>query len=610
VEVTKTLNKIRKSSTPINLNSDGHVKSSNSKDIIRHTAIDESQSFSRYLDFSIPDLEENVPELNCRIENQVENSSRSKILANWARKHNISHTALNNLLIILRSWIPLEGFPKDSRTLLKTPRKVNSIAVNGGQLYHFGILNCIKAALVHGRRDFPIPPLNHLQKLENLITLKVGIDGVPLSKSSNLQFWPIMCSIDQAVDTSIFLISLFYGESKPESIHEFLSTFVQEMIQLEQEGFSYEGSIFNVRVRCLIADAPARSFIKCVKNHNAYYGCERCSRKGKWANRVIYPSSKIGSIYTDKCFIDRNYPNHHEGESPLLNLQLGIISQIPLDYMHLICLGVMKKLLLSWTTGPLTVRLGPREILEISRRLIVIKPYIPSEFNRKCRSLKDLKHWKATEFRTFLLYVGPFALKGILKDNLFNHFMLLHSAIFILVSPSAYEKQWVEYAGSLLQQFVEDIQKLYYREFYVYNVHSLLHLHLDVIRLGPLDNFSAFPFENSMQFLKGMIRMNRAHLSQVVRRVMENNGRAAERSKTSNSSRSPIFSAKTGDNCFIERNTGDVCVIISTPSACVFKCYKFKKNELFPGYPLESSKLGVFVVSKPKRPADIDIRRI
>jgi hypothetical protein len=599
IEVQKTLIKIRKST----MDSSPQIRNENS------VVIDnEPLGVGRQIN-------DEVIELNSEIESStvvgfvsnsvqsrnLENAKQSKleILAMWAKRHNIKHSALNELLITIRPWFPLEIFPKDSRTLLRTPRKVDSVEVDGGHLYHFGVSRCIKEALLSGYKAFRIPNLDNLQNIDNLITIKVGIDGVPLSKCSNLQFWPILCSVDQAVDSSVYLVSLFYGETKPLNIDTFLAPFVEEMMRLEQDGLICANIRYNIRIRCVIADAPARSFIKCIKNHNAYYGCERCDRKGKWSNRVTYPKSKIGSLYSDTGFIDQINPNHHDGYSPLIKLRLGMISQIPLDYMHLICLGVMKKLLLTWTIGPLIVRLGPKQILCISRRLISMKSSISSEFNRKCRSLKDLRHWKATEFRTFLLYAGPLALKGILSDKLFEHFMLLHCAIYILISDSAYDKEWVLYAGHLLKIFVSRIQELYFKEFYVFTVHTLLHLHLDVLKLGPLDNFSAFPFENGMQFLKSMIRMNRSHLSQVVRRVSENNGRTSNKQKHHFSGPLVKFSPKVGDNCFVEKNSSSVCVIISSISEHSFMCNEFRKKEIVPWYPVESSKLGVFLVSRP-----------
>jgi hypothetical protein len=350
--------------------------------------------------------------------------NRKDELAHWAKYHNIKHVALNDLLKLVREWLSKDCFPKDSRTLLKTPRNVNLTEIGGGQLYHFGIANCVRQALLSGTRIFVLPDHTHFDGLENLITITIGIDGLPISKKSNFQFWPIMCCVDQAVDSSVYLISLFYGQTKTLDIGEFLTPLIEEMRRIEIEGILFNGVCFNLRIRCIVADAPARSFIKCTKNHNAYYGCERCYRKGKWANRVTYPKSKVGELYTDESFRCFLFPNHHEGTSPLINLKLGMISQVPLDYMHLICRGVVKKLLLAWTSGPLTVRLGPKQISIISRRLIAMRAHIPQEFNSKCRSLKELKHWKATKFRSFILYVGPVALKGVLNGKMFEHFML------------------------------------------------------------------------------------------------------------------------------------------------------------------------------------------
>jgi len=43
--------------------------------------------------------------------------------------------------------------------------------------------------------------------------------------------------------------------------------------------------------------------------------------------------------------------DHHTGISPLKQLSVGMVTQFPLDYMHLVCLGVMCKLLLLWLKG-------------------------------------------------------------------------------------------------------------------------------------------------------------------------------------------------------------------------------------------------------------------
>jgi len=82
-----------------------------------------------------------------------------------------------------------------------------------------------------------------------------------------------------------------------------------------------------------------------------------------------------------------------------------MVSQFSLDYMHLICLGVMKRMLQLWLKGNKNIRLSVENINSISLHLIKIRPCIPSEFSRKPKILHDLDKWKATEFRQFLLLV-------------------------------------------------------------------------------------------------------------------------------------------------------------------------------------------------------------
>lgn len=73
--------------------------------------------------------------------------------------------------------------------------------------------------------------------------------------------------------------------------------------------------------------------------------------------------------------------------------------------MHLIFLGVMKKLMLLWVQrGPLHVRLNSRK--ELSLSLTSMNLGITSDFTLKSRTIQEIHRWKATEYRLFLLYTG------------------------------------------------------------------------------------------------------------------------------------------------------------------------------------------------------------
>jgi len=49
-------------------------------------------------------------------------------------------------------------------------------------------------------------------------------------------------------------------------------------------------------------------------------------------------------LRTDEEFISRKDNAHHTAMSPFTGLQFGMVSNFPLDYMHLICLGVVRRL--------------------------------------------------------------------------------------------------------------------------------------------------------------------------------------------------------------------------------------------------------------------------
>lgn len=226
------------------------------------------------------------------------------------------------------------------------------------------------------------------------------------------------------------------------------------------------------------------------------------------------------TLRSDKDFELQVQQEHHKGNTPLEKLGIGLVSNVPLDYMHLVCLGVMKTLLM-FVIGKKgkNCRLNDNSIKSVSETMRIFRRYVPQEFCRLPRSLEDIEHWKATEFRQFLLYTGPVALKEKLSKVQFKHFLCLHVAIRILCSVKCISLN--RYAKSLLKYFVKNFKKIYGNEYITFNVHNLLHLCDDVLLYGTLDNFSAFKFENYMSNIKRNIKKSRYPLQQIHNRIIE-----------------------------------------------------------------------------------------
>ena len=91
-----------------------------------------------------------------------------------------------------------------------------------------------------------------------------------------------------------------------------------------------------------------------------------------------------------------------------------------------------------WMHGPFSCRCGSAIIKNISEDLDAMKSFIPSEFARKSQALSEVKRWKATEYRLFLLYTGPAVLLGKLSDALYKNFMLLSIGIYIMLNPKLF----------------------------------------------------------------------------------------------------------------------------------------------------------------------------
>lgn len=134
----------------------------------------------------------------------------------------------------------------------------------------------------------------------------------------------------------------------------------------------------------LVCDVPAKSYVLGTKGHNGFYSCSKCQIKGQTLSskegskkKTVYFPGESSEKRTDQDFKDNKYLGTYQNKATIFNEipNFGCISKVPLDYMHLVCLGITKKLLLAWLQGPLKVRLSKKKKKTIHNQA---SPVLPS----------------------------------------------------------------------------------------------------------------------------------------------------------------------------------------------------------------------------------------
>lgn len=204
-------------------------------------------------------------------------SSIRNDLTNWAAQFQISHVAITALLSILRKYDFDNDLPKNSKTLMKTPRHIRKIA--SGEYFHNGLRSGIMAFLQKSQDDV------------DLIEVQISIDGLPISNFSTNQLWPILESMVPSL-SDIFTIGCYFGSKKPYDCNEFLRDFVDEAKILITEGLEYKRKHISA-IHSLIVDAPAKSFVTATKGHTGYFSCVKCTTEGEYIDGKMFPEYKL-----------------------------------------------------------------------------------------------------------------------------------------------------------------------------------------------------------------------------------------------------------------------------------------------------------------------------
>lgn len=539
------------------------------------------------------------------------NSYVNDFLQKWSIEYNINKNSLSELLKFLKPFFP--DLPSDYRTLLKTPRNLKKISVYPGEYVHIGVANNLIKILMEESLTVKI--------LKQTLYLDLNVDGLPVfSDNTEHSFWLILGRVVNIGVNKVFVIGIYHGGKKPNNFSQFLQPFVNEMKDLTKK-FLYNSQSIIIKIRAIICDAPARASVCGVKHYNAIAGCPKCTIRGKFANeyhRMCFINSNA-TLRSDYSFSKRIDADFHVSNSPLEDLGIGMVSQVGLDYLHIVLLGVMKKLLKIWFGKK---PLFPNHVKStISNKMLYLNQFLPSNFQRQIRSLDHFAVYKGSELRNFLLFYGAFVLKNSLPLYLvkhYNHFLKLHVAIKILCCPDCcitYNKL----ANMLLVDFVAEYAVIYGSNMVNHNVHMLIHLANEVLYFkGPLDSFSSFSFESYMHPFKKLLAAHKHPLIEFANRLFEMNSLTnidvrtpntlqVELKKPVNESESEniytelLYHGYILNNC--ERNK-----YVLTDEKKIYEIINFRKEDQeifvigkqymiktdFYSHPISSSKLNVF----------------
>lgn len=334
----------------------------------------------------------------CSNHQTLTSDNLSTFLKQWSIRNNISHRCLNEQLSYFKQFFPT--LPKDSRTLLGTPILSNIIDMSPGKYVHIGV----KKGLV----DY----LSSLQDVPESISIDFNIDGVPISRSTTSSFWTIQAKC--VLSKQIFVVGVYHGYHKPDNFNDFLSPFVSEMKELMSD-YVYKGKSVKIKIGVIICDTPAKAAILGIKNHGGYSSCPACFVVGDYINNRMTLQETNAQKRTDASFRRGEDRDHHKNITILTELNIDLVAQFPLDYLHIVLLGVMKKFLKMLTQGTIESQLHSRNINAINKRIKIIASSIPKEFQKHyLPSISKLHEYKASHYRTLLLYVGPFVFRDIL----------------------------------------------------------------------------------------------------------------------------------------------------------------------------------------------------
>ena len=209
--------------------------------------------------------------------------------------------------------------------------------------------------------------------------------------------------------------------------------------------------------------------------------------------------------------VTKEYLKGIKGRSVLLDQEnFDVIHDLPAEYMHLVCLGTVKRVV------NLTYNVGKKRHVKTKHKRcdpklfndLIVLVKVPRENSRRCRNL-DPSVYKAQEYRNLLLIFFPLVLKN-LPANYVKERKLWLCLVFMIRSCVLPNEEFDLVCKETIVNSCELFYNLFFELYGQRNCSYSIHIvssHLLKMRGNvPLTERSAFPFESFYSEMKNLFK--------------------------------------------------------------------------------------------------------
>ena len=357
-------------------------------------------------------------------------------------------------------------------------------------------------------------------------------DGISIFEKSNLSIWPIYMVFNDIPYSfrykleNIAIVGIYFGNVKPNMQILFQKAFTPYLSYLNNF-YSYKNISFRYIFKYLVCDKPAKSMCLNFQSHNASFFCPLCTATSKVEFienirhcyiplSVMFNSERrthsgfLALAYSAEC---TKLPDYGvKGLCFLANINtFDAISSNVIDYMHSICLGVIKRSI-ELILKKADVR---SKFLKLKDFVNLIK--IPSFVPVHCIDLLCMAKWKAKDFRFFLFYISP-----LLKDVDLHSYHLMFNSLrkgLIVLFNSPISSNDSNISQLCFKRFLLTFSNLFGKHNITSNFHDLVHLPSIALTTGPLYEFSSFNFEHLNGRLRKLCKGNKRLDKQILFKI-------------------------------------------------------------------------------------------